>query len=188
MENRERILRCALELFSSRGYDAVGVQEIVSTVGITKPTLYHYFGSKEGLLKALLLEGHKILIATITRAAEYKGDLPLTMYQLTRAYFEYVKEHHIFYRMLLSMRFYPPDSEGYKEAKPLIDEEINILEELSSKVSMHFGNIKNRQRTYAITYLGMINAYFEVQEGMASVDQDMLVGKAVHQFMHGIFS
>ena len=57
MENRERILRCALELFSSRGYDAVGVQEIVSTVGITKPTLYHYFGSKEGLLKALLLEG-----------------------------------------------------------------------------------------------------------------------------------
>ena len=56
MDNRSNILLCALRLFATRGYDAVGVQEIVVAAGITKPTLYHYFGSKQGLLDALLKE------------------------------------------------------------------------------------------------------------------------------------
>ena len=54
MDNRERILQCALELFYAKGYDAVGVQEIAQKAGITKPTLYYYFGSKYGLLETLL--------------------------------------------------------------------------------------------------------------------------------------
>ena len=57
MDNRSKILSCALKLFSARGYDAVGVQEIVDAAGITKPTLYHYFGSKRGLLETLLAAG-----------------------------------------------------------------------------------------------------------------------------------
>jgi AcrR family transcriptional regulator len=60
MDNRQRLLDCALELFSLRGYDAVGVREVVEAAGVTKPTLYHYFDSKRGLLEALLqrrLEG-----------------------------------------------------------------------------------------------------------------------------------
>ena len=49
MDNREKILNCALELFHARGYDAVGVQEIAETAGVTKPTLYYYFRNKRGL-------------------------------------------------------------------------------------------------------------------------------------------
>jgi TetR/AcrR family transcriptional regulator len=41
MENREILLDRALTLFSTRGYDAVGIQEIVDSAGVTKPTLYH---------------------------------------------------------------------------------------------------------------------------------------------------
>jgi TetR/AcrR family transcriptional regulator len=54
MDNRSALLTHALQLFAARGYDAVGVQEIVEAAGITKPTLYHYFGSKRGLLDTLL--------------------------------------------------------------------------------------------------------------------------------------
>ena len=49
-----RLLDIALDLFSRRGYEGTGVQEIVAAAGVTKPTLYHYFGSKIGVLKALL--------------------------------------------------------------------------------------------------------------------------------------
>ena len=42
------------ESFYEKGYDAIGVQEIADAAGVTKPTLYHYFGSKYGLLQAVI--------------------------------------------------------------------------------------------------------------------------------------
>lgn len=53
MDNRMNILQKALQLFYEKGYDAIGVQEIADAAGVTKPTLYHYFGSKYGLLEAV---------------------------------------------------------------------------------------------------------------------------------------
>lgn len=48
------IARVAAQLFAARGYDATSVREIVAAAGVTKPTLYYHFGSKEGLAQALL--------------------------------------------------------------------------------------------------------------------------------------
>ena len=56
MDNRQLIMNSALTLFYESGYDAVGVQQIVDSAGVSKPTLYYYFGSKQGLLEALLNE------------------------------------------------------------------------------------------------------------------------------------
>ena len=61
MDNRQLIMEKALELFCARGYDAVGVQEIAEQSGITKPTLYYYFGSKQGLMETILEENSHIL-------------------------------------------------------------------------------------------------------------------------------
>jgi AcrR family transcriptional regulator len=52
--SRERILEAALELFSERGYAATGVHEIARRAGIEKAALYWHFGSKEGLLAAVM--------------------------------------------------------------------------------------------------------------------------------------
>ena len=46
IDNKKLLLDAALDLFYAKGYDAVGVQEIVDRAGVTKPTLYYYFGSK----------------------------------------------------------------------------------------------------------------------------------------------
>jgi AcrR family transcriptional regulator len=50
---RDRILRAATEIFSRRGYRATSMNEIAAEVGLRKPTLYHYFHSKEELLVRL---------------------------------------------------------------------------------------------------------------------------------------
>jgi len=52
----ERIKRTARELFYRQGIRAVGVDEIVSRAGVTKPSLYRSFASKDELAAAYLTE------------------------------------------------------------------------------------------------------------------------------------
>ena len=93
MDNRSNILSCALRLFATRGYDAVGVQEIVEAAGITKPTLYHYFGSKQGLLDALLKEYFDQLYREVKSASVYRRDLPHTLNQVAKTYFDFANRN-----------------------------------------------------------------------------------------------
>ena len=53
-DTRQRILEKALELFSAKGYDAVGVAEIARAVGIKAPSLYNHFASKQAIFDALV--------------------------------------------------------------------------------------------------------------------------------------
>ncbi|WP_296046047.1 TetR/AcrR family transcriptional regulator [uncultured Gemmiger sp.] len=53
-DTRQRILDKALELFSAKGYDAVGVAEIAKAVGIKAPSLYNHFASKQAIFDALV--------------------------------------------------------------------------------------------------------------------------------------
>lgn len=54
MTTRQRIVLAALELFSERGYDGVGVDQIADAVGIKGPSLYNHFRGKEEILNTLI--------------------------------------------------------------------------------------------------------------------------------------
>ena len=53
---RDRILQEALSAFTTKGYSAASIREIVEKCSVTKPTLYYYFGSKERLYRTLIAE------------------------------------------------------------------------------------------------------------------------------------
>lgn len=50
----DRIRAAARELFYLRGFRGVGVDEIVARAGVTKPSLYRGFASKDALVVACL--------------------------------------------------------------------------------------------------------------------------------------
>jgi AcrR family transcriptional regulator len=50
---RLRLLSTSAEIFSRRGFRATSMKEIAAAVGMSKPTIYHYFNSKEELLVRL---------------------------------------------------------------------------------------------------------------------------------------
>ncbi len=52
---KERIFESAFELFSSRGYDKVSLNEIIKKAGISKGGLFHYFDSKYALGRDCLI-------------------------------------------------------------------------------------------------------------------------------------
>jgi AcrR family transcriptional regulator len=188
MNNRTKILACALKLFAARGYEAVSVQEIVDAAGITKPTLYHYFGSKQGLLTSLITENSAPLYARVEQAAIYTGDLPLILQQVVTAHFIFARENATFYRMQLAMWFAPPSSESYKVVSQVNNKRYRLIEALFVQAARDHGNMKGRQRAYAATLIGTINTYIGLAlNGFTELD-DRLVRQATHQFMHGIFS
>jgi AcrR family transcriptional regulator len=68
---RQRAVYQAAKLFARDGYDQTTMQELASTMGLATGALYHYFGAKEQLLRAIcdqlmepLLERARALTAT----------------------------------------------------------------------------------------------------------------------------
>ncbi|MGB7050843.1 MAG: helix-turn-helix domain-containing protein [Acidimicrobiales bacterium] len=53
-DTRARLLAAAAELFASQGVDAVSVDAVAEAAGRTSGSVYAHFGSKQGLLLALL--------------------------------------------------------------------------------------------------------------------------------------
>jgi AcrR family transcriptional regulator len=51
---RDRLIQTATRLFCRYGVNSVGVDEIVAAAGTAKTTLYRLFGSKDGLVEAVL--------------------------------------------------------------------------------------------------------------------------------------
>jgi TetR/AcrR family transcriptional repressor of nem operon len=58
-ENRERILQVAGELFRAKGFDGIGVAEIMKAAGLTHGGFYGHFSSKDDLAR----EASKALVA-----------------------------------------------------------------------------------------------------------------------------
>src|SRR5215212_10154767 len=50
---REALIGAALELFTERGYSAIGTEEIVSRAKVTRGALYHHFEDKRDLFRAV---------------------------------------------------------------------------------------------------------------------------------------
>jgi TetR/AcrR family transcriptional regulator len=188
MSNRSALLERALGLSAERGYDAVGVQEICDAAGVAKPTLYHYFGSKRGLLEALVRERYEPFVAALARAAEYSGDLPRTLEQVVDAWFRFAREEPTLCRLVLALWFASPASEAVQATATAARAQRAALEEMFARAAADHGNMRGRQRTYAMTLLGTVQTYVGLALGGELELDAPLVHRAVHQFSHGIYS
>jgi AcrR family transcriptional regulator len=64
------IHRIALEQITSGGIDALSMSGIAKRLGMSAPSLYHYFTSRDDLLASVVLESHEALTAAQVAATE----------------------------------------------------------------------------------------------------------------------
>src|SRR5579862_4254521 len=67
---RAEIVRLAFELFMTHGYDAVPVEMICDTVGISRATFFNYFPQKELILREIASSRVERLKAIVVRFGE----------------------------------------------------------------------------------------------------------------------
>lgn len=192
MDNKEKLLACALELFYEKGYDAVGVQEIVDQAGITKPTLYYYFGSKKGLLESLLHQYFDPFEQKLREAADYQGNVPDTLYRVARTFFNNVTQEPKFYLLMLALFFSGRKSDGFQMVYPFLVRYYNLFVEIFENASPQLGNMHGRQEQFAVGFIGSLNFYIMAAAKNNDITDLVVTDKKtydiVHQFMYGIYS
>lgn len=205
MDNRKRILDVALDLFYEKGYDAVGVQEIVEGAGITKPTLYYYFGSKYGLLEELLKDGFEDLFTRLNQAIEESAhehcegdyDVPLILYNVAKTFMIYANQNTKFFFFMLSLMYSARGNEPYKAVRPHLLSLYQMITDLFERLGDKLGNMNGRQEAFAMGFLGLLNQYAFTFSEKHGWDNDTNKAKKkqvsdeeihaiVKQFMYGI--
>ena len=74
---RDRIIDASVDLFGSRGVDAVSLDEIAREVGVRKQTVLYWFASKDALVDAVLDAVSAELYVVIDAAVRAAPDEPL---------------------------------------------------------------------------------------------------------------
>lgn len=99
--DRPRAVReAALRLFLRQGFAATSVREITAEVGVTVPTLYYHFGSKDGLLAALVqglvADGEAVLAELDQRSG------PRLPARALASYYDVVTTHLDVFRLVMA--------------------------------------------------------------------------------------
>jgi TetR/AcrR family transcriptional regulator, cholesterol catabolism regulator len=103
---RQRILREAASLFDLGGYHNTSMEDIASRIGLRKPTLYHYFKSKEDILFGIhdafidrLIEHQRARQSIAMEGRQQLLEIIMDMLQVideqrgeVRAFFEFYRE------------------------------------------------------------------------------------------------
>ena len=74
-DTKNRILGVAEDLFSEKGYDSTGIDEIARGVGIAKSVIYYHFKNKEEILGTIIESFFKEIIQLkLEKAREFLAD------------------------------------------------------------------------------------------------------------------
>ncbi len=191
--NKELILQSALELFYEKGYEGVGVQEIATRAGVTKPTLYYYFKSKYGLLESLLETKYPAILDALDEAERTSDSFSDKLLKVASEYIRVALNDKQFFYIMLGLQYSPRQSEGHRAIESYNHRMFDLFTQIFEKQNVYLGNMNGRQEQFAIGFMGILNYYILVyyernQDDNLPVVTDAEIFSLVHQFMHGIFS
>jgi len=107
-EVRERLLSGATGLFAAKGYAATTVREIVERAGVTKPVLYYYFRSKEGIYLELMREPFSKFAALVEATLLEAGSARERLFRLCLMSYDIFLENIDAARVMYSIYYGPP--------------------------------------------------------------------------------
>ena len=99
-EREGQIVAEAVEEFAARGYAGASVADIAARAGISKPLIYQYFGSKDGLFLACLHHVAAPMLERLEVAWSHEDDTVLSRIATLGAIFESLEPQRVAWKML----------------------------------------------------------------------------------------
>lgn len=160
---RERLLTEALRLFTSRGYAATTVREIVEASGVTKPVLYYYFGSKEGLYLEIMAGISQVFEQRVMELQILSGTVCERLIHFFTGMFTGAHENLDAVKLAYSIYFGPPQGAPFIDFNRFFDRTLEIVDALIAE-GVASGEIRPvERRTLAWVLVGSHNTILEEQ-------------------------
>jgi TetR/AcrR family transcriptional regulator len=180
-----KLLDAAVRLFAHKGYPATSTREIVEAAGVTKPMLYYYFQSKEGLLGAAI--GH-FLDEFYGRLREVVGE-PLSaerkLVEVVWTQLDFCQQHKLFARLFYALYFGPDDQKGLVDLRKSTESGHELLLQVVAQAVAEGLVRPDCVEDMTMTLHGMINIWV-----MAALNDDAeltyeLAERIVENMLHG---
>jgi AcrR family transcriptional regulator len=91
---RQQVLRAAAREFAARGYHGTSMEDLSTATGLAAGGLYHYIGSKEQLLFAILAQLMDPLLERARDIEASPAPAPERLRELLREWLEHIEAHH----------------------------------------------------------------------------------------------
>jgi TetR/AcrR family transcriptional regulator len=176
-ENATRILNDGWELFQQKGYLGVAVDEICQRCGITKPTLYYYFKSKENLFVEVLL--HRL--HGFSQVIEQPGPLRERLERIAAVMLDSFKSDYSYLVRDLEHIKLPENVARIRGAfsSEIFAPIVRLLQE-----AVTAGQLRGEAQFLAQAYMGLVETFIarSVEHGL---DHCQMAAKLVELFLQG---
>ncbi len=191
-ELKAKLLLVALDHFAKRGFDGVQVREVAEEAGVSKPTLYYHFGSKEGLFRQLCLVAQAVVER---RVVDLVGPLlePVpagaaairaSALKLAKGYVDLLQETPEFTGFIFRSIAVPSPDSGFRDLMPLVEK---ALSPLGLYIHSVFGVTLEQARKEVLIFTAIFGALIE--EGLRrpeyAIDEKELAW-AVDRWLRGL--
>jgi AcrR family transcriptional regulator len=121
---KQKLFDATLRLAGSRGMVGLTVDEIAAEAGVAKGTVYYNFGSKDGLIDALLRYGVDLLAGRLSAAQDAVGPWG-TVRDLVDAMLSFFAEYPTFAQLLVSELWRTPGQ--WQQTLSLLREQVTAI-------------------------------------------------------------
>jgi len=107
-KTKAKILRVATKIFAKKGFSATSVSTIVKASGYNQRMIYHYFGDKVGLYRAVFVDQWNHLKMWVDQSSQKRlalgtlvNDVTVLIREIVDIYFDYMASHPDLVRLFL---------------------------------------------------------------------------------------
>ena len=155
MKSRELVLDAAERVMAEHGFEAATLARVVEEAGIPLSSVYHYYGSKDGILLAVMERGAESFFADLPIPNRRHGRPAEHLATVLSTTARTLERHPNFLRLLIVFAVQPPASSG-GEIEAVVTRVRQLgLDRLREQIALAFGDDPNSPMTIRLARIAL---------------------------------